>query len=147
MTHPGGCRFFLGGPGRKSTLVNPTYQLCILAQRYGMDLVPGTVIEQDDQGQYHNNAYYIDASGKVLLKYTKVHLWQHERKYLEPGNETTHTVTFPLTRGLFRGVYIWHSQESVWDRRRFMRMLGSRQPCGFSRNGPEWKGPVGDCPR
>ncbi|KAI8339143.1 carbon-nitrogen hydrolase [Chlamydoabsidia padenii] len=84
--------FFLGGPGRKSTLINPTKRLSLLAQRYQMDLVPGTVIEQDEQGKYRNIAYYIDKSGQVLLKYIKVHLWQHEQKYLTQGNYTFGTV-------------------------------------------------------
>ncbi|CAO3594384.1 unnamed protein product [Absidia cylindrospora] len=79
-------RFFLGGPGRKSTLIKPALQLGQLAQKYQMDLVPGTVIEQDEQGHYYNVAYYIDKSGQVLLKYNKVHLWQHERKYLQQGD-------------------------------------------------------------
>ncbi|KAI8143420.1 carbon-nitrogen hydrolase [Fennellomyces sp. T-0311] len=80
--------FFIGGPGRKSAVVGGSERFSKLAQRYGMDIVTGTLIERDpDDGKYYNVAYYIDKSGEILLDYRKVHLWAPERKYLTPGNE------------------------------------------------------------
>ncbi|KAI8089212.1 carbon-nitrogen hydrolase [Halteromyces radiatus] len=95
--------FFLGGPGRSSSLKNATERLGALARKYQMDLVPGTIVEHDEeQNVYRNTAYYIDYTGRVLLKYDKVHLWQHERSYLTQGEFEFNTVKnrFGVTIGL-----------------------------------------------
>ncbi len=55
-----------------------------LAQKYAIDIVPGTIIEGEESGLY-NTAYYIDRSGEILGRYRKVNLWLPERSYIEPG--------------------------------------------------------------
>ena len=60
-----------------------------LAAQYGIDIVPGSIIEGDENGLY-NTAYYIDRSGDILSRYRKVNLRLPERGYITPG--TTHAV-------------------------------------------------------
>ncbi len=57
-----------------------------LAVRYGIDLVPGSIIEGEETGLY-NTAYYIDRSGDILGRYRKVNLWLPERSYIDPGRQ------------------------------------------------------------
>jgi predicted amidohydrolase len=57
-----------------------------LAAKYDIDIVPGSIIEGDSTGLY-NTTYYIDHSGKILGRYRKVHLWQTERSYMQPGRQ------------------------------------------------------------
>ena len=57
-----------------------------LAQKYAIDIVPGSFIEGDATGLY-NTTYYIDKTGTVLGKYRKVNLWHPERSYVTAGNE------------------------------------------------------------
>ncbi|HTK07983.1 MAG TPA: carbon-nitrogen hydrolase family protein [Ktedonobacteraceae bacterium] len=57
-----------------------------LAQRYQLDIVPGSIIEGDERGWY-NTTYYIDKSGQCRGRYRKANLWHPERSYLSPGNE------------------------------------------------------------
>jgi omega-amidase len=58
-----------------------------LAVEYGIDIVPGSIIEGDETGLY-NTSYYIDHSGDILARYRKVHLWLPERCYITPGEHT-----------------------------------------------------------
>src|SRR5690242_16628958 len=60
-----------------------------LAAQYGIDIVPGSIIEGDENGLY-NTAYYIDRQGDILGQYRKVNLWLPERSYITPG--TNHAV-------------------------------------------------------
>jgi predicted amidohydrolase len=55
-----------------------------LAVRYSIDIVPGTIIEEDSMSLY-NTAYYIDKHGNILSQYRKVNLWLPERSYITPG--------------------------------------------------------------
>ena len=57
-----------------------------LAITYGIDIVPGSIIEGDHAGLY-NTTYYIDKAGAILAKYRKMNLWIPERGYCLPGNE------------------------------------------------------------
>ncbi len=57
-----------------------------LAAIYGIDIVPGSIIEGDHAGLY-NTTYYIDKAGTIRGRYRKVNLWIPEREYLTPGNE------------------------------------------------------------
>jgi len=57
-----------------------------LAVTYGIDIVPGSIIEGDHVGLY-NTAYYIDRTGSILARYRKVNLWIPERADITPGNE------------------------------------------------------------
>jgi predicted amidohydrolase len=57
-----------------------------LAKKYSIDIVPGSVIEQD-QKELFNTTYYINAAGDVLSRYRKVNLWLPERSYISPGHE------------------------------------------------------------
>lgn len=59
-----------------------------LASQYHIDIVPGSIIEGDENGLY-NTAYYIDRSGDILGRYRKVNLWLPERSYITPGNDIT----------------------------------------------------------
>jgi len=57
-----------------------------MAAKHRIDIVPGSIIEEDSTGLY-NTTYYIDHSGRILGRYRKVHLWQTERGCLRPGNQ------------------------------------------------------------
>ena len=57
-----------------------------LAAKYAVDLVPGSCLEEDG-GKLFNTTYYIDASGEVLARYRKVHLWLTEKPRVTPGDE------------------------------------------------------------
>ncbi|KAI8060574.1 carbon-nitrogen hydrolase [Gongronella butleri] len=94
--------FFLGGPGRKTVTNDAKSHFISLAQKHGIDIVPGTLIESDSDGKLRNTAYYIDKSGNVLLKYDKVNLYPQERRYLQPGQPTFPTcqTRFGVTVGL-----------------------------------------------
>ncbi|HEY6542764.1 MAG TPA: carbon-nitrogen hydrolase family protein [Ktedonobacteraceae bacterium] len=59
-----------------------------LAAQYGIDIVPGSIIEGDENGLY-NTAYYIDRHGDILGQYRKVNLWLPERSYITPGTSTS----------------------------------------------------------
>ena len=56
-----------------------------LAKKYSIDIVPGSIIEEDKLG-LHNTTYYIDSTGKVKSRYRKVNLWHPERSYITPGH-------------------------------------------------------------
>lgn len=58
-----------------------------LAMQYGIDIVPGSIIEGDENGLY-NTTYYIDQQGDILGRYRKVNLWLPERSYITPGTST-----------------------------------------------------------
>lgn len=58
-----------------------------LAAQYGIDIVPGSIIEGDEDGLY-NTTYYIDRQGDILGRYRKVNLWLPERSYITPGTST-----------------------------------------------------------
>jgi len=57
-----------------------------LARRYAIDIVPGSIIEGDENGLY-NTAYYIDSAGTIKGRYRKVNLWLPERSYITAGQE------------------------------------------------------------
>src|SRR3989338_9331632 len=52
----------------------------MLAKKYKIDIVPGSVIEKV-RSLYYNTTYYVDSSGQVLSRYRKINLWLPERKY------------------------------------------------------------------
>lgn len=58
----------------------------ILARKYHIDIMPGSIIEGDKKG-WHNIAYYIDSKGKVLSRYRKINLWHAERPYVNFGKD------------------------------------------------------------
>ncbi len=57
-----------------------------LALSYGIDVVPGSIIEGNGDDLY-NTTYYIDKTGAIKGKYRKVNLWHPERTYIKTGNE------------------------------------------------------------
>lgn len=57
-----------------------------LARKYRIDIIPGSIIEQDKLG-LHNTTYYIDSRGKVKSRYRKINLWHPERFHIIPGYE------------------------------------------------------------
>jgi len=57
-----------------------------LASRYRIDIVPGSIIEGDEQGLF-NTTYYIDRAGAIRGRYRKVNLWLPERSYIAAGAE------------------------------------------------------------
>lgn len=59
-----------------------------LAFRYKIDIVPGSIIEEE-KGSLYNTSYYIDSNGKIRARYKKINLWLPERKYLTAGNEVS----------------------------------------------------------
>ncbi|KAH9457680.1 hypothetical protein MJO28_004744 [Puccinia striiformis f. sp. tritici] len=47
-----------------------------LAIRYKIDILPGTIVEQEEEeGKLFNSASYVDKCGKILGKYRKKNLW------------------------------------------------------------------------
>jgi predicted amidohydrolase len=58
-----------------------------LARQYAIDIVPGSIIEGDQDGLLYNTAYYIDKTGTIKGRYRKTNLWLPERTYLTPGDE------------------------------------------------------------
>lgn len=57
-----------------------------LAEENSIDIVAGSIIEQDKKGIF-NVSYYIDKAGSVKARYCKVNLWLSERSRLSAGNE------------------------------------------------------------
>ncbi|MGH2493172.1 MAG: carbon-nitrogen hydrolase family protein [Ktedonobacteraceae bacterium] len=57
-----------------------------LAEQYRIDIVPGSIIEGDENGLY-NTAYYINRDGDILSQYRKLNLWLPERSYITPGTD------------------------------------------------------------
>jgi predicted amidohydrolase len=57
-----------------------------LAATYAIDIVPGSIIESDDDKLY-NTTYYIDKTGNMRGKYRKVNLWLPERSYVTSGSD------------------------------------------------------------
>jgi predicted amidohydrolase len=55
-----------------------------LAKTYHVDIVTGSVMEGTAEGNF-NTSYYIDASGTVLHRYEKNHLYPSEYRFLQPG--------------------------------------------------------------
>jgi predicted amidohydrolase len=55
-----------------------------LAKRYHIDVVAGSIVERQ-QGKKYGTSYYIDKTGRILLKYQKRFLWWTEKDYLTPG--------------------------------------------------------------
>lgn len=58
----------------------------VLAKKYSIDIVTGSVMEGSNKGNF-NTSYYIDAAGTVLNTYHKNNLYISERKFLSPGSE------------------------------------------------------------
>ncbi len=82
---------FITGPlfGKKEFVdFNGKYrkQFQMLARKYAINVVPGSIIESDKKGWF-NTTYYIDSAGNIKGKYRKVNLWIPERKELNYGNE------------------------------------------------------------
>jgi len=61
----------------------------VLAKKYKIDIVAGSIVEKESSGQYHNITYYIDAKGEVKGKYQKNNLWHTEKGHFTPGTEAT----------------------------------------------------------
>ena len=78
--------YFLHGGGEDhiddGTLLN-TFQ--DLARRYAVDLVPGSILEETEDGLV-NATYYIDTDGMVRGRYEKINLWHSERAKITPGS-------------------------------------------------------------
>jgi len=56
-----------------------------LAKKHAVDLVPGSVIESEDDKLF-NTTYYIDSDGEVLGRYRKVNLWLSEKPWATRGD-------------------------------------------------------------
>ncbi|MGG3466758.1 carbon-nitrogen hydrolase family protein [Neobacillus pocheonensis] len=54
-----------------------------LAKKYSVKVVFG--FPENKEGKFYNSACFIDEEGEVLGTYQKVHLWDEEPKYFEPG--------------------------------------------------------------
>lgn len=63
-------------------------ELCGLAKRHSLWLIPGSLLESGEEGVY-NTAFVISETGKVISRYRKVHLFplMEEDKYMEAGRE------------------------------------------------------------
>ncbi|MFC1479693.1 carbon-nitrogen hydrolase family protein, partial [Planctomycetota bacterium] len=69
------------------------------AQENNIDIAAGSVIEERE-GNIYNTSYYVDRSGEILSRYSKVHLWITERPFVTPGNRVEPFQTAYGTAGL-----------------------------------------------
>lgn len=59
-------------------------RLCVLAQRYKVDLIPGS-FPLFQNGKLFNTTIYINKKGKILNQYSKTNLWLSERNEYTPN--------------------------------------------------------------
>lgn len=59
-----------------------------LAKEYGIDIVPGSFVEEE-KSKLYNTTYYIDSTGEIKSTYRKVHLWLSERQAFDAGHKVT----------------------------------------------------------
>lgn len=59
-----------------------------LAEKYSIDILPGSFIEVED-GKEYNVSYYIDSQGKILGRHKKKYLWKTEGEYYARGTGAT----------------------------------------------------------
>ena len=66
-------------------------QMCALAKRLHVNLIPGTFMCQADNGKYYNTALFINRDGEIIGRYNKMHLMKaigyDESQYVEGGTE------------------------------------------------------------
>jgi len=74
-----------------------------LAKKYKIDVVPGSMVHEDDCGR-HNMSVYIDSEGNVVGNYRKVHLWLSERASLADGHRS---VVFNTKHGKIGLIICW----------------------------------------
>ena len=60
--------------------------LCEKAKQYKINIVGGTIREKRGDLIY-NTSCFIDREGKILGKYSKIHLWVPEQSYVTPGKD------------------------------------------------------------
>ncbi|KAK9764654.1 hypothetical protein K7432_007671 [Basidiobolus ranarum] len=78
----------------------------VLACKYKIDLVPGSILEvNSENSNCYNIGYYIDREGRVLGEYQKVNLWHPERDHFESG--TTYCPTFNTRFGKVGLLICW----------------------------------------
>ena len=83
---------FIAGPieSRLDEFADSEKKYCkffqMLAKKYNIDIIPGSIIEKDMFG-FFNTSYYIDSTGKIKSRYRKINLWHPEKRYLNPGNQ------------------------------------------------------------
>lgn len=66
---------------------NPIFeQLSILAQKYKVNLIPGSFVIQEGKRRY-NSSCFINSNGKIMGFYDKHSLWSSEKKFLSQGKE------------------------------------------------------------
>ena len=76
-----------------TTIPGPvTDRLGALARELGVWLVPGSLVERDDDGRLFNTAVAISPEGELVARYRKLFPWR-PYEALEPGNEF---VTFDI---------------------------------------------------
>ena len=76
-----------------TTIPGPvTDRLCDLARDLGIWLVPGTIVEQADDGRLFNTALAISPEGSIVARYRKLFPWRPYEELL-PGSEF---VTFDI---------------------------------------------------
>lgn len=59
-----------------------------LAKKYEIDIVTGSIIEEENNKLY-NTTYYIDSTGEIKSKYQKINLWHTERESFAAGKEVS----------------------------------------------------------
>jgi predicted amidohydrolase len=70
---------------RNEEIPGPTLNfLCEKAKELKINIVGGTIREKRNDSTY-NTSCFIDRGGKILGKYSKIHLWVPEQSYVTPG--------------------------------------------------------------
>ena len=62
-------------------------RLAAIAREHGVALAVGVIERDPETGQLYNTMLFLDADGREILRYRKVHLWINERKWATAGNE------------------------------------------------------------
>lgn len=65
---------------------------CELAKELNICIVPGTIVQKEENGTLTNIAYFIDNEGRILGQYQKKNLWHPERPHLTSSAHEKHEV-------------------------------------------------------
>ena len=91
--------FLARSPEEALTLAQPipgpyTMRMSRLARELHVNLVPGSITERTESGKVRNTTVWIDREGKILGRYSKLHLFDalnyRESDHVQAGDELSH---------------------------------------------------------